>query len=195
MCGDLQAFVRALDLDDVTLVGWSMGAGVALKYVTDFNAGGRVTKLVMVGAATPRFRPTETEPFGMDDTTAQAALEGLRIAYPETMAAFGDRNFYRTDREATERWFLSLWLKTPSYVTYKCFKTLLDEDLHDRLPKITIPSIIFHGRHEQVCHPGWVEYMAARIAGSRIVWFENSGHALVVEEPERFSAELAAFVG
>jgi len=37
--------------------------------------------------------------------------------------------------------------------------------------------------------------MAARIAGSRIVWFENSGHALMVEELERFSAQLAAFVG
>ncbi len=54
---------------------------------------------------------------------------------------------------------------------------------------------MFHGRHDQVCHPGWAEYMVPRIEGSRIVWFENSGHALMVEEPDKFSQELAAFVG
>jgi pimeloyl-ACP methyl ester carboxylesterase len=195
MCGDVRAFLKALDLRDVTFVGWSMGAGVALKYVTDFNADGRVTKLVMVGAATPRFKQTATEPFGMDEATAAGSLEAMRAALPETMAAFGGLNFHRTDMEATKNWFLSLWLKTPAYVGYKYFKTLLDEDLRDRLEKVNIPTIMFHGRDDKVCHPGWAEYMVPRIKGSRIVWFENSGHALMVEEPDKFSQELAAFVG
>lgn len=195
MCGDVRAFLKALDLHDVTFVGWSMGAGVGLKYVANFNTDGRVTKLVMVGAATPRFRPTETEPFGMDDATAKASLEAMRVALPETMAAFAGLNFHRTDMEATKNWFMSLWLKTPAYVGYKYFKTLLDEDLRNLLPKVNIPTIMFHGRDDKVCHPGWVEYMVPRIKGSRIVWFENSGHALMVEEPDKFSQELAAFVG
>lgn len=195
MCRDVQAFLHALDLREVTFVGWSMGSGVGLKYVTDFNTDGRVTKLVMVGAATPRFRPTETEPYGMDEATAAAALEALRVAMPETMANFAHLNFHRTDREATKNWFVLLWLKTPSYVAYKYFKTLLGEDLCDRLEKVNIPTIMFHGRHDKVCHPGWVEYMAQRIEGARIVWFENSGHGLMVEEPDKFSRELAAFVG
>jgi pimeloyl-ACP methyl ester carboxylesterase len=37
--------------------------------------------------------------------------------------------------------------------------------------------------------------MQARIPGAKLVWFENSGHALMVEEPDKFSAELAAFAG
>jgi pimeloyl-ACP methyl ester carboxylesterase len=195
MCGDLRAFLAALGLRDVTLVGWSMGAGVGLKYVTDFNTDGRVTRLALVGSATPRFKQTATEPFGLDDAAAEATVEAVRRTYPETMAAFRDANFHRTDLEATKLWFYSTWLTLPAYAAYKYIKTLMDEDLRDRLDQVTLPTAIFHGVHDAVCHPGWAEYMAARITGARLDWFEDSGHALMVEEPDKFSRELAAFAG
>ena len=181
-------------LREVTLVGWSMGAGVGLKYVADFNDDGRVSKLAMVNPATPRFLATETESFGMDAETSAASLEGMRIAFPETMAAFAGANFHRSDMEATTDWFLSSWLKMPAYVGYKYFKTLLDEDLTDKLEKVDLPTLICHARHDHVAHPGWSEYMVPRIPDCRLVWFENSGHALMVEEPDKLSQELAAFV-
>jgi len=195
MCRDVAAFVRTLDLRNVTLVGWSMGSGVGLKYVTDFNQDGRVTKLVMVAPATPRFIQTATEPFGMDEATARASLEAIRRSLPETMASFAGLNFHRTDMQATQNWFLSQWLTMPAYVGYKYFKTLITEDLRDRLPKVTIQTAIFHGRHDKVCDPRWAEYMVPRLKDVTMVWFENSGHALMVEEPGKFSQELAAFVG
>jgi len=83
MCEDLQAFMEFLDLRDVTLVGWSMGAGVGLKYVANFNGDRRVTRLVMVAPATPRFVRTDSEPYGMTAEEAQAALEGIRRGLPE----------------------------------------------------------------------------------------------------------------
>ncbi len=194
MCADIADLLEQLDLNDVTIVGWSMGAGVALKYATDFNHNNRVSKIAMAGAATPRFTPTEEEPFGMDEDTAQASLEGIRVALPETMSAFGQANFHRDDMTTTNQWFLSMWLKMPAYVGYKYFNTLLREDLRENLARLDLPLRLFHGRHDQVCHPGWAEYVAARIPDTKLVWFENSGHALMVEEPAKFSDEVAAFV-
>jgi pimeloyl-ACP methyl ester carboxylesterase len=194
MCGDIRAFLAALDLRDVTLVGWSMGAGVGLKYASDFNAEGRVTRLALVGPATPRFKRTDEEPYGLDDATAAATLEAVRRGFPETMAGFAGANFHRTDLEATKTWFLSMWLRQPAYAAHKYLTTLMEEDLRDRLERVTVPVLICHGRHDQVCHPGWAEYMAARLPGARLVWFEGSGHALMVEEPDKLSRELAAFV-
>ncbi len=193
MCNDVSSLLKTLDLHDVILVGWSMGAGVGLNYVTGFNDDDRVTKLVMVSPATPYFLATETEPYGMDADTAASSLEGMRIALPETMAAFAGANFHRTDMEATAALFLSQWLKMPAYVGYKYFKTLLTEDLRDKLSKVNMPTLICHGRHDQVSHPGWSEYMLQYIPDCHLVWFENSGHALMVEEPDKFSEELAAF--
>jgi non-heme chloroperoxidase len=195
MCGDLRAFLGALDLRDVTFAGWSMGAGVGLKYVLDYNQDARVTRLAMVGPATPRFTQTSTEPYGMDEVTAAASLEAVRRGLPETMSAFAGLNYHRTDLEATKAWFLSQWLRMPAYVGFKYFRTLLTEDLRGRLGEVNLPVLICHGRHDQVCHPGWAEYMVPRIEDCRIVWFENSGHALMVEEPDRFSQVLAGFIG
>lgn len=195
MCGDIDAFLEALDLQDVTFVGWSMGAGVGLKYVTNFNANSRVTRLALVNPATPRFKQTETEPYGLDEETAAGTLEAVRRGFPETMAGFAGANFHRTDMEATKTWFLSMWLTQPAYAAYKYLKTLMDEDLRDLVEKVTLPTLICHGRHDQVAHPGWSEYMVPRISDCRMVWFENSGHALMVEEPTKLSEELAAFVG
>lgn len=196
MCEDLRAFLEALDLRDVTFVGWSMGSGVGLKYVANFNRDRRVTKLVMVAPATPRFVRTDSEPYGMTQEEAEAALEGIRRSLPEVMAAFADRNFKRQELKPTLTWFLyGHWLRMPAYVGYRYFKTLITEDLRELLPKVDIPVLICHSRDDQVCHWGWVEYMAQRLRDCRVVWFENSGHALMVEEPDRFSQVLAEFVG
>ena len=194
MCGDLQSLLRKLDLRNVTLLGWSMGAGVSLKYVTGWDDEQRVARLVLVSAATPRFKQTPTEPFGLDEPTAAATLEAVRRSFPETMAGFKAANFHRTDLPATMDWFLAMWLTQPAYVAYKYFRTLLEEDLRDRVEQVKVPTALFHGRHDLVSHPGWAEYMVARIPEARMVWFENSGHALMVEEPDKFSHELAAFV-
>ena len=195
MCRDIRALLVALDLRDVTIVGWSMGAGVGLKYIADFNEDGRIARLAMVGPATPRLLATETESFGMSAEMAQATSEWMRLALPETMAAFAGANFYRTDMQASVDWFLSLWLKMPAYVGYRYFNTLISEDLRDKLQHVNVPTLICHGRHDQVAPPGWSEYMSTRIPKCRLIWFENSGHALMMEEPDVLSQELAKFVG
>ncbi len=194
ICTDLQAMIKLLDLQDLTLVCWSAGAGVGLNYVTGFNNDCRVSSLVMVGPATPRFLCTQTEPFGTDPETALATLEAMRVALPEVLTAFAEANFHRSDMKATANWFLSLWLKTPVHVACQFFKSLMYEDLRDRLHKVKLPTLICHGRHDQVCDPRWSEYMATRIEDSSLVWFENSGHALMVEEPDKLSYELATFL-
>lgn len=193
MCGDIRALLQAFDLRDVVLVGWSTGAAVALNYVSGFDDERRIGKLVMLAPATPGFLATETEPFGMDGEIANATLEGMCTALPETMAAFSGVNFHRDDMQATAEWFLASWLKMPAYVGYRYFRTLVESDLRDRLGLVKIPTLICHGRHDQVCHPGWSEYMLPRIRNCRMVWFENSGHALMVEEPDKLSEELAEF--
>jgi pimeloyl-ACP methyl ester carboxylesterase len=177
----------------VTLVGWSMGAGVSLKYVTDYNVDGRVARLAMAAPATPRFRQTQSEPFGLDESEATATLAGIRYSFPEAMAGFADANFHRDDLEATKALFLSHWLTMPAYAAYWSFRSLLEEDLRENVERLSLPTLIVRGRHDQVCDQRWGEYMAERLADCRTVVLENSGHALMVEEPELFSETIATF--
>ena len=84
-------------------------------------------------------------------------------------------------------------LELPADAAHAYMRTLLEEDLRELVARVELPTARFHGRHDAVCDAGWVGYMAERIPGARVVWFEGGSHALMVEEPDRFSHEPAAF--
>jgi pimeloyl-ACP methyl ester carboxylesterase len=62
------------------------------------------------------------------------------------------------------------------------------------LKKVRVPTLITHGRKDTVVLPRAAERTAETIVGSRISWFDRSGHSPFCEEPERFNRELAQFV-
>ena len=191
-CRDLEALMNELALDDVTLVGWSMGAGIALKYVQ--TIGEPVRRLVTTGSAAPRFVQAPDAPFGTPPEEVQGLVDAVRFARPETIAGLYENNFHRTDLGATRDWFIQIGWKVPTFVGLTSFQAIVDEDLRAGLEEVEIPVAIFHGRHDQICDPRWSEYMAERIPNAKLVFFENSGHVAFVEDRIDWNRELAAFV-
>lgn len=76
LADDLAAVVETLDLRDVTLVGHSMGAGEAVRYVTRHGSG-RVKRLVFLAPTTPFLTQTPDNPAGLP----AAAFEAMRMAW------------------------------------------------------------------------------------------------------------------
>ncbi len=66
-------------------------------------------------------------------------------------------------------------------------------DLRPRLGEIHVPTLILHGRWDPVPLAA-SETLAAGIPGSRLVVFEDSGHALYTEETDKFVRELDVFL-
>ena len=62
------------------------------------------------------------------------------------------------------------------------------------LKKVRVPTLVTHGRRDTVVLPRAAERTAEAIKGSRISWFDRSGHSPFAEEPQRFNRELADFV-
>jgi non-heme chloroperoxidase len=50
---DLAELIEHLDLKDVTLIGFSMGGGEVMEYLTKRNQKGRVTKAILVSSIVP----------------------------------------------------------------------------------------------------------------------------------------------
>ena len=67
-------------------------------------------------------------------------------------------------------------------------------DLEWFLPSIEIPVAIFHGRNDPIAPFAAAEAMAAAIPGAALNAFEQSGHAPLISEPEKFLADAAAFL-
>jgi pimeloyl-ACP methyl ester carboxylesterase len=80
------------------------------------------------------------------------------------------------------------------YAMGKALRTLRDADLREDLKNINIPTLILHGKSDKICSYDLAEQMHAGIANSKLVAFEKSGHALFMEELEKFNTELIKFV-
>ena len=69
-----------------------------------------------------------------------------------------------------------------------------DSDLRADLEKITIPTAIFHGKLDKLCPFELAEQLHKGIVNSKLIAFENSGHALFLEERTKFNDELISFI-
>ena len=79
MADDIYTVVRALNLRCFTLVGFSMGGGIVTRYMGRYNGYG-VKRLVLLGAASPRFTQCSDFPYGVTREAVRpcTALRAIR---------------------------------------------------------------------------------------------------------------------
>jgi proline iminopeptidase len=63
----------------------------------------------------------------------------------------------------------------------------------DKLPSITVPTLITVGDHDE-CAPSLSEEMHRLIAGSKLVVIPQSGHMTFVDQPDLFNKTVEAFL-
>jgi pimeloyl-ACP methyl ester carboxylesterase len=72
---------------------------------------------------------------------------------------------------------------------------LYDYRLRDRLPEIACPTLVVWGADDPLVPLRHAFEYEALIPGARVVVFPRTGHAPMLEQPERFNAELLEFLG
>ena len=69
-----------------------------------------------------------------------------------------------------------------------------DQDLRNVLPHITVPTLLLYGDQDVRSPVSVGEDLHAHIPGSRLVVMPGVGHVSNIEAPERFNAEVRAFL-
>jgi pimeloyl-ACP methyl ester carboxylesterase len=99
-------------------------------------------------------------------------------------------------------------MEASPHATAASLATLRDSDLREDIQSVNVPTILFHGLHDQFCQfelaatmaepieamCAGAEAPAGWIRGAKLIRFENSGHALFYEEKDKFNAELVKFI-
>lgn len=67
-------------------------------------------------------------------------------------------------------------------------------DYREVLRSVDVPALVCAGAGEKWRSVASVEYSAELIPASRFELFEESGHCITIEEPERFNRILSDFV-
>jgi pimeloyl-ACP methyl ester carboxylesterase len=74
------------------------------------------------------------------------------------------------------------------------WEAMAEWDAYDRLPDISVPTLVLHGTDDRLIAPANAEVLAARIPRAELVWMEGAGHVYNWEQPERSDGEVLAFL-
>jgi len=191
---DIKVVLEKLDIKNATLGGFSLGGAVVLHYVTKYNSA-HVSKLALFGAAAPSWKQREGFPDGLPDAVVEELINATKIQRQDLIASFG-AGFPAKEGNISknvEKWLESINLQASPYAITESITALRDLDLRPQLSKINIPVTIFQGVYDKNCPLIWAEQLQKGIKNATLIRFENSGHALFVEEMEKFNTELEKF--
>jgi non-heme chloroperoxidase len=190
---DIQAVIDALKLEEITLIGFSVGGAISIRYMAR-HSNYKVAKLVLIGAAAPSFTQQDHNPYGIKKEEVNETLAATCVDRPNMITAF-EKNFLAKKVSVPfGAWLHGLSVEASGVGTIKLLESLRDEDLSEDLPKIQTPTVIFHGVLDKICPFEFTKIMHEHIQNSKLIRFEQSGHGLLFDEQEKFNTELIGFL-
>jgi pimeloyl-ACP methyl ester carboxylesterase len=199
-CG-LRDLMAALGHDRVTVIGHSLGGGIALQFAYTFPE--RVERLALVDAG--GLGP-EVSPF-----LRAATLPGSELVLPLITASWVRRAGTRIDRLARGRvpagtraaleGFASLADRETRAAFIHTARSVMDVrgqrvDARDRLYLAQdLPLLVVWGEKDPIIPVAHGRALAATVPGSRLEVFARSGHFPQLTEPGRLAGVIADWIG
>ncbi len=191
---DIKVVLEKLNINNAVLGGFSMGGAVVIHYMAKYNSA-HISKLALFGAAAPSWKQRNDFPYGISDADAAGLIQSTLTNRQDLIAGFGAGFPAREGNisKNMEKWLENINLEASPYAVTESISALRDLDLRPVLSNITVPVAIFHGVYDKNCPFIWAEELNKGLRNSTIIRFEKSGHALFIEEMEKFNTELEKF--
>jgi 3-oxoadipate enol-lactonase len=191
MADDAVAVLDAAGIDRAHVYGISLGGMVAQQVALRHPQ--RVRSLVL-GASGPG-GPRSVRP---DAEVLDFVRRRLRMRSEDAARASVPFNYGPRCRSAhPERIEEDIAQRLASPFSERAYREqLFAAGLHNcysRLPRIAVPTLVVHGRHDRMVPVGNGEILAERIPGARLRILEESGHLYPTEEPA-VDEDIAAFL-
>jgi rifampin ADP-ribosylating transferase len=184
VAADVEAFMDAVGAASAVLLGSSSGGYVAQQVAV--TSPQRVDGLVLVGAP----RSLQGRPAFADE------LEGLTDPI--------DRSWVRTSLEWFPKfhdipeWYIEDRVddgaRMPAHVWREAFAGLSAAQPPTDAGTISAPTTIIWGGHDDLLPREDAQRLRAAIPGSRLIVYEDTGHLVLWEQPERVAGDVVAFV-
>ncbi|MGY6653576.1 alpha/beta fold hydrolase [Amycolatopsis sp. TRM77291] len=195
LAADTSALLAHLDLTDVTLVGHSLGGAVVFQTALKHDNDGRIARLALLAPAIPSFVADDDLGIGVTREEFSAMRQGLGAGMVPMVLGMAEAFFHRTD-DATARWLLEKSLGMPIHLAERYLAQLGTIDFRPVLADVGIPVLTAWGEHDRMADLRWADWLrAADLPGWSVEILPDSGHGMMVDEPERLAALLRAFSG
>ncbi|NRQ49511.1 alpha/beta fold hydrolase [Aeromicrobium stalagmiti] len=196
---DLAGLLEALDVTDATLVGFSMGGGEVVRYLSSHGAD-RVRSAVLAGAVPPFLLKTDDNP---DGGLADEDVEGMKAGARDDRAGFLDgfmTNFFSADgelkvTEAQRQEALALAAPAADQAVVGCIDAFGRTDFRADLDAIDVPVLVIHGDADAIVP---IEVSGRRsadqLANATLHVVEGGPHGFNVSHADELNTALLEFI-
>lgn len=182
---DLVELLDVLALPSVFVLGTSSGGYVAQRLCVDYPE--RVAGLVLVGS--PRSLAGAADPFGTmlakfhdpvtpEDVRSVNGAISLRQPVPASFLADQDRAALSIPRQVWRARYEGLRTAIPPLDT----------------GPVTAPTLLLWGDNDDVLPRSQADALIAEIPDARLVVYQDTGHLVLWEQPERVASDVLSFV-
>ncbi|WP_024617027.1 alpha/beta fold hydrolase [Pseudomonas kilonensis] len=198
---DLATVINTLDLNDVTLVGFSTGGGEITRYIGRHGTD-RVKKAALISAVPPMMLQTEDYPGGLPievfDGLRKASLDNRSQLYRDIASGpfFG---FNRDGANVSQGLIDSFWvqgMQAGHKNTYDCIAAFSATDFRADLAAFDVPTLIVHGDDDQIVPIDASAHAAAELVqNAELIVYPGAPHGLTDTHKDRLNQDLLDFLG
>lgn len=196
---DLKEIIEQLQLENVTLVGFSMGGGEVVRYFSRYKGKG-VKKAALISSIIPFLAKTEDNPEGRPkekgDATA-AAIKEDRIGFLDNFGKifFGINIINKPLSTPLLEYYRNLCSLASPRATLKCAESLNNTDFRNELQTIKVPTLIIHGNDDKnVPIEISSEKTAKAIENNTFIVYDGAPHGLFYTAKDKLNKDLLDFL-
>ncbi|PPG53099.1 alpha/beta hydrolase [Rathayibacter sp. AY1G1] len=196
---DLHTLLTELDLQDVTLVGFSMGGGEVARYFTKYGAE-RLHSVVFASAVPPYLMKTDDNPDGpLEKAQAAQMTAGLTKSEDDFYDQF-TTDFFSVDgvlkvTEEQRQEAIALAKQSAKHAALACMTAFATTDFREDLPNVSVPALVIHGDGDgTVPFEGSGARTHAAIPGSELHVVHGAPHGVTVSHPEEWNRAVLEFL-
>lgn len=196
---DLKEIIELLQLENTTLVGFSMGGGEVVRYFSRYSGKG-VIKAVLISSIVPFLLQTNDNPDGhpkeKSENTANA-IKTDRIGFMDNFGKtfFGINIINRPLSTPLLEYYRTLCSFASPRATLKCAESFSFTDFRADLDSIKVPTLIIHGDDDKIVPIELTSKKAAKaIRENTYIVYEGAPHGLFYTHKDKLNKDLLEFL-
>ena len=198
MAHDAVSFLRAMEFDQVDLLGFSIGSFVAQELVLIAPA---IVRRVILASSAPKggagmhgWAPEVIDAVGKPQTDPQGYLDVFFTRSSSSRNA-GEEALKRMFARTEDRDTPTTWETRQAQYDAVCTWGIPNHSQLERLGAIDLPVLVANGDSDPMILPRYSHLLAGLLPQAMLKIYPDSAHGFLFQHHEQFAADIEAFLG